>query len=90
MSLREMHRISLFRGLNGPWLFLAASISKDETDKDKVDYINPENGEIEHDTYENIAIKVIGVDYKTQSNLFDQKLLKQMIPKKLPNLLNFV
>lgn len=65
---------------------MAASISKDESDKDKVDYINPENGEIEHDTYENIAIKVIGVDYKTQGNLFDKKVIETIDPKKVTQL----
>lgn len=86
MSLREMHRVSLFKGLNGPWLFLAASISKDETDRDKIDYIDPENGEIEHDTYENIAVKVIGVDYKTHGELFDRKVIETIDAKKVTQL----
>ena len=33
---------SLFQGQNGPRLFLTASVSKEETERDKIDCINPE------------------------------------------------
>lgn len=79
MSLREMHRVSLFNGKNGPWLFLAASVSKDETDRDKINYINPENGVVENDTYKNIAVKAIGVYYKKVVASIDPEKVKQLV-----------
>lgn len=92
MSLREMHRYSLFQGQNGPWLFLAASVSKEETERDKIDYINPEKGYVEHDTYENIAVKSIGIDYKNKSisNQFDEKVINSIDPVKVTQLVFIV
>lgn len=75
LSLREMHRVSLFQGTNGPWLFLTASVSKEEKDRDKIEYINPEVGIIETGKYEDVAAKTIGVDYTKKKEEFDKKLL---------------
>ena len=61
MELRYMHCIGLFQGKNGPCLFLAESVFNEETDRDKEANINPENGVIENDSYENI-IKKFTVD----------------------------
>lgn len=52
-----MHSDALFQEKNGPCLFLAGSVFKEETDRDKGAYINPENGVIENDSYENIVKK---------------------------------
>lgn len=74
MSLREIHQVSLLRGSNWPWVFLTTSISKEETEKDKID------------TYENIALKVIGVDYKSQNKEFDLKVKDSIDPIKVTQL----
>lgn len=88
MSLRVTHRVCLFHGKNGPWLYLAASVSKEETEKDKIDYINPEVGHIEHDTYENIAIKTIGVDSESKS--FEHEALKSVDSDKVKQIVFIV
>lgn len=88
MSLRFTHRVCLFQGKNGPWLYLAASVSKEETEKDKIDYINPEVGHIEHDTYENIAIKSVGVDSSSKS--FEHEALKSVDPLKVKQIVFIV
>ena len=90
MSLREMHRVSLFKGTNGPWLFIAASVSKEETEKNKIDYINPEKGKIEHDTYENISVISTGVDYKKDATKFDKVIVDSIDPDKVTQLIFIV
>lgn len=81
-----MHCTTLFQGKNGPCLLLADSVFKKETDLDKVDYINPENGIIENDTYLNIAIKFICDSGKRSleeidrnSYLIDPAKVKQLV-----------
>lgn len=51
MKLKVMHRVSIFKGKNGAFLF----VSECDSDYRFVEYINPEKGIIEKDTYENIA-----------------------------------
>lgn len=87
MSLRETHCVSLFRGKNGPWLFLAASISKEEADKDKFDYINPEVGEIQTGAYQDVAVDTIGIPYSAQTkDAFNDEIKKSIDPAKVKQL----
>lgn len=85
MLLRFKLCISLFQGTNGPWLYLTNSISKEEKDKDIIDYINPEVGEIQSGKYEEIAVKTVGYNYKTkdEAEKFDKKVLDTIDPEKV-------
>lgn len=87
LSLREMHRVSLFQGSNGPWLFLAASISKEETNRDKIEYINPEVGEIQTGKYEEVAALTTGASSFDQKSDYIEKAEKLVDSEKVTQLI---
>ena len=67
--------------------FLAASISKEEADKDKFDYINPEVGEIQTGAYQDVAVDTIGIPYSAQTkDAFNDEIKKSIDPAKVKQL----
>ncbi|OHT12150.1 hypothetical protein TRFO_18140 [Tritrichomonas foetus] len=80
LSLREMHRASLFAGSNGAWLFLVSSASKKREDRDKMDFINPERGVIETDEPEKLA-KIVINNQNTRkiTDTMDKKDVTQIV-----------